>query len=97
MEQNINSSGMMNGLPPLKKEDRKVGPIVGVLVIVLIVIIITLYFFGQRLNTQNQALIQSPVISTPTTTLATDDFSTTSMESIDIELDKQLNNVDFSF
>ena len=57
-----NSSGMMNGLPPSKRDDRKVGPIVGALVVILLIIVVILYFFGKRLNTQN-------TIVTPATTL----------------------------
>lgn len=89
MEPNVqNSSGMMNGMPPVPQKDRKIGPIIGVLVIVLIIIIAALYFFSQRLNTQ------APVSSEGTT-----EVTSTSTETADLnaDLDAQLQDVDYSF
>ncbi len=51
-----NSSGMMNGMPPTSHTEKKVGPIVGALITVLILIIASLYFFGQKLNTESRPL-----------------------------------------
>ncbi|NDB58445.1 hypothetical protein EB001_08370, partial [bacterium] len=53
MEPNTNSSGMMNGLPQVPKENKKIGPILGALAIVLIIIIASLIFFGKKLNTNS--------------------------------------------
>ena len=90
-----NSSGMMNGLPPIKREDRKVGPIVGALVIILLIIVGTLYFFGQRLNTQDQAIDTASTENS--SQLANIDSVSESLQSIDSELDEQLIDIDYSF
>ena len=98
MELNTNnSSGMMNGLPPLKKEDRKVGPIVGALVIILLIIVVTLYFFGKGLNTQNPTIQNTPVVTTPVVEQTAAVSSSSDIESIQANLDAQLQNVDYSF
>ena len=94
MEPNTqNSSGMMNGIPPVAKPERKIGPSVGVLVIVLIIIIGALWFFGQKLNTntdqkndQQSAIRNEAGLSTSTNEV---DLKT--------DLDAQLNDVDYSF
>lgn len=95
------SSGMMNGMPPVIKNDKKVGPIIGVLVIVLILIIIALYFFGQRLNTQTPPSAQQRqvpvefldnVIRNEST-----NSSSTDVQSIQSDLNVQLKDVDYSF
>lgn len=95
------SSGMMNGMPPSVKNDKKVGPIIGVLVIVLILIIIALYFFGQRLNTQAPIDTQ---VTTSTTSESNNVIrneaslsSSTDVQSIQNDLDAQLKDVDYSF
>jgi hypothetical protein len=88
MEQNTNASGMMNGMPPVAKENKKVGPILGALVIVLVIIIAALYFFGQKLNT-------TPV----TPEVNTEETTGTSSEAavIESDLDAQLKDIDYSF
>ncbi len=86
-----NSSGMMNGMPPVVKKDRKIGPIIGALVIVLILIITALYFFGQRLNTQAPTSIQN------TSQSAAILSSSTEVKDLQADLDVQLKDVDYSF
>lgn len=94
MEPNIqNSSGMMNGMPPVVTKDRKIGPIVGALVIVLIIIISTLYFFGQRLNTEPQTSSENETPVRNEVALS----SSNEVQDLNADLDAQLNNVDYSF
>jgi uncharacterized protein YpmB len=88
-----NSSGMMNGMPPVNKSQGKIGPIIGVLVIVLIIIVASLYFFGQRLNTQSNSNIPKDVILNETVLMST----STDINSIEEDLNVQLNDVDYSF
>jgi hypothetical protein len=90
-----NSSGMLNGLPPMKKEDRKVGPIVGALIVIFIIIMITLYFFGKRLNT-NDLIINTPPVQNNISTTSSSTSSTTDA-SIEAELETILEDVDYSF
>lgn len=91
-----NSSGMMNGMPPARQPERKVGPIVGALIIVLILIIAALYFFGRRLNTtapastNDQSAITTP--AQPAAATQADDVN-----SIQADLNGQLKDVDYSF
>jgi uncharacterized protein HemX len=93
-----NSSGMMNGMPPMAKSERKVGPIVGALIIVLILIIAALYFFGQRLNTaapveqQSATQQQQQQSATQASAAASDDVN-----SIQADLNSTLPDVDYSF
>ena len=87
-----NSSGMMNGMPPVGKSDKKVGPIIGVLIIVLVIIIISLYFFGQRLNIQSSQNSTNEVIRNEASL-----SSSTEVDAIQADLDKQLQDVDYSF
>ncbi len=94
-----NSSGMMNGMPPQPQPEKKVGPIIGALIIVLILIVAALYFFGQRLNTQNKIETAAPVTqNTPTqTSSATDATSQDDVKSLQSDLDIQMKDVDYSF
>lgn len=95
MEPNAqNSSGMMNGIPPVPKPDKKIGPVIGVLVIVLLLIIAALFFFGQNLNTTpvDEPLDQEPVVRNEA------GLSTSTNEAdIEADLDAQLEGVDYSF
>lgn len=94
------SSGMMNGLPPTNKETRGVGPIVSALVIVLLIIVVTLYFFGQRLNTQNTEQESTNTPATINQLPERNDMqlsSTTDTELLEEDLDKQLEDIDYSF
>ncbi len=94
-----NSSGMMNGMPPVPSTEKKVGPIVGALIIVLILIIAALYFFGSKLNTQ------APVESQQQATLETADngemtasaAQADDVASLQADLDMQMKDVDYSF
>jgi len=88
MEPNTNASGMMNGMPPVAKENKKVGPILGALVIVLVIIIAALYFFSQKLNT-------TPVTPEVNTEEATETSSDAAV--IESDLDAQLQDIDYSF
>lgn len=91
MEPNTqNSSGMMNGIPPVAKQDKKVGPIIGVLVIVLVLIIGALWFFGQRLNTSPSAQ-KANVESSASASTAND------AAGIKADLDAQMKDIDYSF
>ena len=94
-----NSSGMMNGMPPVGKNDKKIGPIIGVLVIVLILIIIALYFFGQRLNTQTPPSAQQKQVPAAENVIRneSDMSSSTDVQSIQSDLNVQLKDVDYSF
>ncbi len=95
-----NSSGMMNGMPPVPSTEKKVGPIVGALIIVLMLIIAALYFFGSRLNTQ------SPVNAVPQEQASVDNnnnaMTATASQADDVtllqaDLDAQMKDVDYSF
>ncbi len=88
-----NSSGMMNGMPPIKQNEKKVGPIIGALIIVLILIIAALYFFGQKLN------IEAPAQQTSQTSEenVANSSSSISTDSLNSNLDEVLNDVDYSF
>lgn len=96
MEPNTqNSSGMMNGIPPIPKQDRKIGPIIGVLIIVLVLIIAALYFFGQKLNTTNTE--QPAALQTTNTENSASASSSTSDAALKADLDAQLKDIDYSF
>ncbi len=88
MESNTNASGMMNGMPPVQKENKKLGPILGVLVIALVIIIAVLYFFSQKLNTNTE-------VNTTETTEVTSTSSDAAV--IESDLDAQLQDIDYSF
>ena len=96
-----NSSGMMNGMPPTPKIEKKVGPIVGALIIVLILIVAALYFFGQKLNTetpvQDTTSMQSVSPSPETANVANASSSLDDIASMQADLNSQLQNVDYSF
>lgn len=103
MEPNTNSSGMMNGMPPVPKESKKVGPIIGILVIVLIVIIAALYFFGKNLNTTaptNNDVMDTQVVTPTTETNVNNSSSAVNADdtkTIQADLDEQLKDIDYSF
>ncbi len=93
-----NSSGMMNGMPPTPAPatEKKVGPIVGVLIIVLMLIIAALYFFGSKLNTE------APVTTPAEQTTAANNMGATATQADDVntlqsDLNVQLKDVDYSF
>lgn len=95
-----NSSGMMNGMPPAPQTEKKVGPIVGVLIIVLVLIIAALFFFGQRLNTN--APVQTPVQQTEETSMNNGSMTAAASSSDDVnslqaDLNGQMKDVDYSF
>ncbi|MEK7463780.1 MAG: hypothetical protein AAB610_01525 [Patescibacteria group bacterium] len=95
MEPNTqNSSGMMNGIPPVPKPERKVGPIIGTLVIVLIIIIAALWFFGGKLDTTSQESNVNQEVP-----IRNEAGLSTSTNEVDLEadLDAQLQDVDYSF
>lgn len=89
-----NSNEMMNGIPPIGKEERRLGPIIGALIIVLLIIVASLYFFGKRLNTENK-IDNTKTVQTINTSSNTE--STSSVESLQQELDSQLSDIDYSF
>lgn len=102
--QTQNSSGMMNGMPPetvVPKKERKLGPIIGVLVIVIVLIIAGLYFFGKKLNTEAPIDTQTETMASDQTSAAVTSTSSTSsnddVDSISADLDAQLQDVDYSF
>lgn len=103
MEPNTNSSGMMNGLPQVPKENKKIGPILGALAIVLIIIIASLIFFGKKLNTNSttnteQATIETPASADVTSQTGTESQGTgDSSAAINADLDLQLKDIDYSF
>lgn len=92
-----NSSGMMNGLPPTKKEDRKVGPIVGALMVVLMICVVVLYFFGKRLNTQNPVSPENTNVPVKNIENYKEDSVSEEINSIQKELDGQMKDIDMSF
>lgn len=101
MDINVNnSSGMMNGMPRESKGEKKVGPIIAVLVIILVIIIAALYFFGQKLNTQ--APLENPKTESQQTLNTNTEnqanlSSSTEVEALQTDLDAQLKDVDYSF
>ena len=93
-----NSSGMMNGLPPTNKDERKVGPIVGALIIILAIIIIILYFFGKRLNTTEMPIIENQANTEVSIESEINSISSESdTANIEKYLDEQLKDIDYSF
>lgn len=96
---NQNSSGMMNGIPPVNHSEKKVGPIVGALIIVLILIIAALYFFGQKLNTETPTneTTSGQVSSENANGNVASSAASTSVDALKAELDAQLKDVDYSF
>ena len=94
MEPNTqNSSGMMNGIPPVPKSDKKVGPIIGALVVVLIIIIAALWFFGQKLSTSPETTNEQQNVIRNEAGLST----STNEADLEADLDAQLEGVDYSF
>ncbi len=102
---NQNSSGMMNGMPPMPPEhEKKVGPIVGALIIVLMLIIAALYFFGQRLNkNSNPAQENNPAVNSQVTegtnqaSSGTAAVQSDNVQDLRKDLDNELKNIDYSF
>ena len=100
MDINQNSSGMMNGMPPINHNEKKVGPIVGALIIVLILIIAALYFFGQKLNTESTVpsdTSSQTSMETPTNSMTASASQADDVQTLQSDLDNQLKNVDYSF
>lgn len=97
MDSNQNSNGMMNGIPPVAQPEKKIGPIVGVLVIVLILIIVALYFFGHKLNTTPTVQEQTPVVQEIVNIDNTANVSSTDSAVLEADLDEQLQDIDYSF
>ncbi len=99
MELKKNSNSMLNGLPLTPKDNKKIGPIVGVLVIVLVIIVAALYFFSQRLNTTTAEIKNEVSDSSVVTNSGTTTGLETSNEAaaIEADLDKQLLDIDYSF
>ena len=104
MEYNTqNSSGMMNGIPPVSQPEKKIGPIVAILIIVLVLIIAGLYFFGQKLNTSynttsDQTL--TPAVQTPPASQVSYDqrsvANVSDIKALENDIDAQLQEVDYS-
>ncbi len=100
MQPNQNSNGMLNGLPPVPQENKKIGPIVGVLVIVLLIIIAALYFFSQKLNTSsntNADVIPETQMDEANNKISSSTSDTNSSAAIQADLDAQLKDIDYSF
>jgi hypothetical protein len=101
MEPNINSSGMMNGLPQVPKENKKIGPILGALAIVLIIIIASLIFFGKKLNTNSTANTEQASTENSSKVMDQTNTESTGVEdssaAINADLDLQLKDIDYSF
>lgn len=95
-----NSSGMMNGMPPVTESNKKIGPIIGTLVIVIVIIIGALYFFGKRLDSQlpstNDTTIPVRNDSASVIPEATNE-AVVNEATLDSELDSQLKDIDSSF
>lgn len=99
MEINQNSSGMMNGIPPVSKQEKKIGPIIGILIVVLIIIIAVLYFFTQNLNkVPVTEQTPAPITTEQSTSTATSSVSDEANDAaLEADLDAQLQDVDYSF
>ncbi len=98
MDNNINPSSMMNGMPPVPKNEKKIGPIVSVLVIVLVIVIASLYFFSQKLNTTPNVSEETVTSEKVTNTENTANLSSgTDSDSLNADLDAQLKDIDYSF
>ena len=101
---NQNSSGMMNGMPPapVPQPEKKIGPIVGVLIIVLVLVVAALYFFAQKLNTesvpaQTTAAVQQSTTPIPGETMAANVSSADDISAMQADLNSELKDVDYSF
>ncbi|MEK9200795.1 MAG: hypothetical protein AAB909_02340 [Patescibacteria group bacterium] len=101
-----NSSGMMNGMPPItpdnSKPEKKVGPIIGIFIIIIILIVAAFYFFGKKLNTDDTLPVET-ITSTEQTSAVTASqnsapaTSADDVDSLSAELEAQLQDVDYSF
>ncbi|MEK7184937.1 MAG: hypothetical protein AAB683_02275 [Patescibacteria group bacterium] len=97
MDNNINQNNMTNGIPPLPQNEKKIGPIVGVLVIILIIVIASLYFFSKRLNT-TPTVVEEVVTQQVTNTENTASLSDgTDSNTLNADLDAELRDIDYSF
>jgi uncharacterized protein YxeA len=98
-----NSSGMMNGMPPTIKEEKKIGPIIGTLIIVILIIIGALYFFGKRLDNKQQydsqklQGLENRYIPARNDTVNTDTSTSVDESTLESDLDSQLKDIDSSF
>lgn len=98
MDINQNSSGMMNGIPPVGQKERKIGPIIGALIVIIILIVASLYFFGKKLNTETSAPVEEvPAVETVQTSSETPLSDSTETNALEADLNAQLNDVDYSF
>lgn len=96
------SSGMMNGMPPSMKQEKKIGPVIATLVIIIIIVIGGLYFFGKKLDTKS--VDDTPVINQIDNTSnvssvqpAVQVDKTVDEATLNADLDTQLNGIDSSF
>ncbi|HEY4478694.1 MAG TPA: hypothetical protein VI775_02530 [Candidatus Paceibacterota bacterium] len=101
---NQNSSGMMNGMPPVPQQEKKVGPIVGALIIVLIIIIAALYFIGQRLNINSiddqnmtEEINQEQTMTVDQNIISEGSAGPDNIQTLEADLDNELKNIDYSF
>jgi flagellar biogenesis protein FliO len=93
MEPNVqNSSGMMNGIPPVPQTNKKLGPVIGALVIVLILIIASIWFFGKNTTPASDENNQDTVLRNEAGL-----SNSTNEADINADLDAQLQDVDYSF
>jgi len=97
MEPNQNSSGMMNGMPMMPKEHKKVGPIIGALVLVLVIIIAALYFLGQRTDTDTSSTTTEESEQNEVVRNESAAFDSATAAEFDSDLDAQMSDVDYSF
>jgi hypothetical protein len=90
------SSGMMNGMPPSINQERKMGPIIAVLIIVLVLIIASLFYFGKNLNTRS---VEDYTAVDDVVPARNDEALSASTDSavLEADLDAQLKDIDSSF
>lgn len=91
-----NSSGMMNGIPKAPVEQKKIGPVIGILAVVIILIVSALYIFGTKLNTKPAVNVE-PVVQETNTTNTASVSSSIDNSAIQADLDSQLKDIDYSF
>ncbi len=86
---------------PMMSSPKKtpVGPIIGLLIILAIIVIGTLYFWGQRVDTKNQAVQQAPTTeetSQPQTDSQTEQLQQQSTSDEIDSIESDLNSTDFN-
>ncbi len=85
-------------MPPQLHQEKRIGPIVGVLIIVLVLILGALYFFSQRLDTtpvvEDQASVQTSESNSNMTASAAEADDVTSLQT---DLEAEMKDVDYSF